>query len=195
MTANIEEKHLIIEKPLSLKNALFLNFKINREDWNYYKLQDGAVLKGRFILKSVLIEGKLEDIITQVKLGEKPRLRLSYVADNIYAIEAPTELRGPPDTKRYTAEDLRQAITQKDVDYETVRESWNFYQLDNGMVLKVKLSPSVVSKTSKFEQGGMPIYLVESSLEMKIEFPDDIQKALDAMKQNNLGDSRSTNVK
>ena len=185
MIANGEEKPIIIQKPISLKNAVFLNFKINREEWNYYKLQDGSVLKARLILRSVLTEGKLEDLVTQAKLGEKPKLMISYSVEYVYAVEAPIELRGPSDSKKYTPEDLKQVITQKDIDYETIRESWNLYQLDNGVILKMKLSPSVVSKTSKFDQVGMPIYVVESNWEMKIEFPDYIQKALDAVKQKN----------
>jgi hypothetical protein len=178
---SVNEKNIEIEvgKPLSLKNADFLSFQPKREEWNLYKIEDESLIKARLILKSLLIEGSLEDIETQVKLGKKPILRLTFASQQIYAVEAPPNLRGTPESKTYSADDLRLSVTQKDMDYETIRETWNLYEADNGITLRLRISPTIISKTSKFESGGMPVYLIDANLEMKLDLPDHIQKLLE----------------
>jgi hypothetical protein len=183
MSKNEETSEISIEKPLSLRNANFVSFQIKREDWNLYKLEDESLLKARLVLKSFLMEGKIDDMETQIKLGQKAKLGVNFSPQVIYAIEAPSKLRGTPDSKIYSAEEYKASITQGDMDFETIKETWNLYELENGIALRIRTSPAVVSKTSKFESGGMPVYLIAGNVEMKIDLPDHIQKMMEEAKK------------
>jgi hypothetical protein len=167
-----------VEQP-SIKAANFIGFQIKREEWDLYKMEDGSLLKARLLLTSVLMEGKLDDLIKQIGQGQKPRLKISIASRNEYVIEPPHELRGEPDTKTYLPSELRAHILREDIDFVTVKASWNLYELENGIVLKMRLSPTRVDRTSKYEGGGMPVYLVDSSLEVKMELPPHIRALLE----------------
>lgn len=148
--------------------AKFVNFKIKREDWNLYKIEDGSLLRGRVVLSGVLAED-LEKIEKKIKMEQRPELKLKFRSDRIFAIEAPPELRGPPDFNIYTIEELRRFIINEDLDFETIKETWNLYELENGIILKLRLSPTTIRRTSKFDSGGMPIYLIDAVVDAKIQ--------------------------
>jgi len=42
----------------------------------------------------------------------------------------------------------------------------------------MRISPSAISKTSKFESAGMSLYTVDASIEVKVEMPEHIRKPL-----------------
>jgi hypothetical protein len=171
-------KQLGIEKP-SLKTADFLSFQIKREDWNLYELEDGTLLKARVLLANVLMEGRLEEIRTQIESGEKPKLRLTFNPRIIYAVEAPRELRGNLDSRTYTSTELKASIISEDMDFKTINESWNLYDLKNGITLKIRISATIVNKTSKYDNEGMPIYTVNADIDAKIELPEHLRKLIE----------------
>jgi len=97
-------------------------------------------------------------------------------SQNVFAIEAPPELRGPPGSKRYSPEELRASIVKEELDFETIRETWNSYVLENGMRMKAKISPISVNRTNKFDSGGTPLYTIDSTLDVKLKLPEEIEK-------------------
>lgn len=80
-------------------------------------------------------------------------------------------LRGEPDTKTYTIKELRSSIVKEDLDFEPLKQTWNAYNLENGIAIKVRNSPINVSRTSKFDNRGLPIYLVDSTADVKVKLP------------------------
>lgn len=167
----------ILKKP-DIAIAKFVNFKIKREDWNLYRIEDGSLLRGRIILSGVLGED-LENVKEKVKKNnKKSEVKLTFRSNRIFAIESPPESRGPPDFNRYTTKELRSFIIREDLDFETIKEIWNVYELENGIVLKLRLSPTSISKTSKFDSGGIPIYLIDAVADAKIQLPEDMRKII-----------------
>ena len=187
MSQKIKTTEIVI-KQASLKTATFVNFEINKEGWNLYKIEDGTLLKARVLLLGILMENKLEEIVKQLKPDEKPKLELAFHSKQIFSVESPLELRGTPDSKTYTIAELRGFIVNKDVDFETIREVWNIYELENKITIKFKIAPVVVSKTNKFDRAGMPIYVVDSNIFSKTELPDHLRKLL---KPRKISDSKS----
>jgi len=157
--------------------AKFVNFKIKHEDWNLYRIEDGSLLRGRIVLSGVLVEGS-ENIKEKVKKNRKSELKLTFRSNRIFAIESPPESRGPPDFNRYTTKELRSFIVREDLDFETIKEIWNVYELENGIRLKLRLSPTSISRTSKFDSGGIPIYLIDAVMNAKIQLPEDMRKII-----------------
>ena len=49
-------------------------------------------------------------------------------------------------------------------------QRWNIYELADGMFeMKVRNSPINISRTNKFDVYGIPIYLVDSTADIKIK--------------------------
>jgi hypothetical protein len=173
----MDKSEVKIERP-SLANARFMSFRTAKEEWGLYKIEDGSVLRAKVLLTGVLIEGNLDEMENQIKAGQKPKLGLTFRPSNLFAVESPPELRGTPDPTIYPIEELRGSIVKEDMDFETMKETWNLYELENGIVLKMRISPTAISKTNKFESAGMPLYTVDASIDVKVEMPEHIRKLL-----------------
>ena len=175
MTQEMNKRTLIIEKP-ALSKAMFLDFEIEREEWNKYLLEDGTLLRAKLILTGVQIDKTIKKIAKEAKSRKKLRIGLGIGSHNLFAIEAPPELRDSPDPKKYSPEELKASIVKEDLDFETKKETWNSYTFENGMRMKAKISPSSINRTSKFSSVGMPIYWVESTISIKLGLPETIEK-------------------
>lgn len=179
------EQKITHQKPdeKAIKTAKFMKFKIKREGWNLYKIEDRSLIKARVFLTGVLMEDKIEKIVEQFKPGQKPKSGLSIRSRHIFTTESPPELRGKPDPKKCTIAELNSNIVSEDMDFETMREVWNVYEVENGITLKARLSVLTVNKTSKFESAGMPIYTINSNIDIKMELPEKLRKKLEEKKK------------
>lgn len=77
---------------------------------------------------------------------------------------------GQPDSKVYTPTELQHSITH-DVRYTTITQDWNEYVVDDGANIKVQPMVTKVSKTSKFDLHGDPVYLVNVQGNVVVERP------------------------
>jgi len=151
---------------------VFVNFEVEKEGWNVYKLEDGSLLKTKFVLMDVIMERDFKEKIAKARTEKtKLRLGLGISSRNIVGIEAPLKLRGEPSTKAFTQEELRASVVNDDMDYEVVKETWNVYKLEEGIVLKARGTPINVAKTDKFDSRGLPICLVDSTVDIKVSAP------------------------
>jgi len=161
----------------------FVDFEMIREEWNKYKLGDGTTLKTKFVLVSVMMEKGLEELLKEAKerKGTKVGMGIAIQSRNIIGVEAPKKLRGPP-SGPYNPQDLQASIIRRDIDFEVITEKRNEYKLENGITIKVKSSPLEISKTSKYDQQGLPIYTVNSTMDMTLTFPEEIERELKQLK-------------
>ena len=125
----------------------YLEFDVVKEDWTKYKLEDGAILKSKFILGTVLKKKGVE--------GE-----YSLNGETVTFAVVPKELWGPPSTKRYTRQELLESIDKEDMKFTCLTpDSWNVYRLKDGFTINVKLELIQVSRTNKFTEKGERIYI------------------------------------
>lgn len=164
------------------KTASFIDFKVRREGWNFYKIEDGTLLKARVILTGILSSNKLDEIVKKLRRKQKPRLGFQIQPRVILAVESPPKLRGKPDSRTYTPKELKSSIIGKDMDFETIKEVWNLYDGNSGIQIKTRLSVVSISKTDKFESVGMPLYTVDSNIDVKFHLPDNIRKTIEEKK-------------
>jgi hypothetical protein len=150
---------------------VFVDFEAVREGWNRYKLEDGSILKTKFVLISTIMEKNFKEIMERAKTEKGLKMGFGFQSHNVIGVEASVGLRGQPDTKTYPLEELRSSIVNEDIDFEVITETWNVYKLENGIVIKVRNAPISVSRTSKFDSRGLPIYLVDSTADVKVTLP------------------------
>jgi hypothetical protein len=141
-----------------------LDFDVLKEIWNKYELQDHAVLKVKIVLTMVV---KAE---TQTAPSGSPPLQ-PYNVDFQSIIIVLTNERGPPDTRTYSQAELNSAITKSDIRFTTITQDWNEYVVDDGARIKVQPVLLGVSKTSKFNNKGLPIYVTNVSINVQIKPP------------------------
>ncbi|MCK4478865.1 hypothetical protein KAU88_10145 [Candidatus Bathyarchaeota archaeon] len=160
------------------KTTLFMKFDVEREDWNLYELEDSTILRAKFVLTSVWFNTKLQELAKKIKKGQRPDPGLGFRARNLFAVEPLARFRGQPDSKAYSPKELEQFVEKKDMDFETLKETWNVYKMENGVIMKVRMSPISVNRTAKFDNGGLRIYSVHADADVKVEFPKFIEKLL-----------------
>ncbi len=149
----------------------FVDFEVVREEWNSYKLEDEAVLKSKFVLINVIMEKDFKAKIEKTKAEKGVKVGLGISSSNVIGVEAPLELRGEQSTKPCTPEELRASVVKDDIDFEVVKETWNVYKLENGIVMKSRSAPVNVARTSKFDNRGLPIYLADFTADVKVSLP------------------------
>lgn len=179
MTEKVEKPIIIVEKPTRSK-ARFVDFTVEREEWNKYVLGDKSMLRVKFVLTGAMMDKTRKEIMKEAKKsGRKLRIGFAIRSQNVFSAECPPRLRGSPDSRRYSPEELRASIVRPELDFETVRETWNSYLFGNGIRMKSKISPTFVNRTSKFDITGMPIYLIDFSVDVLLRLPKEIENILE----------------
>lgn len=134
--------------------ATDLDFDVLREPWNLYQLEDGTILRVKYVLTRVV---RQRDTVG--------RIGYAFKGQNVVSLSNfPKELKGPPSPRMYTPEELQASIVNDNVRYSTLEEEWNEYIAEDGANIRVKITVIKVSKTNKTDNEGEPIYLVATSL-------------------------------
>jgi hypothetical protein len=162
-----QDKSIQARKPMT--EFEYVDFEVEKEPWNRYRLEDKSILKAKFVLINVFAEKGWKQKIQQTK-GKKDKVGFAFKLQpiSITGVQVPSSLFGPPDSGKYTHEELASSVVKHDLDIEVIAESWNIYRLPEGFVVKVKSSPVNVARTSKFDNEGVPVYLVDLSADIKM---------------------------
>lgn len=134
-----------------------IDFEIIKEPWNKYQISDNSTLKTRTILTKV--ERKMDN--------EKPSFQVD--AQTITVINVDPLLKGPPNTKVHSAEDIRRTIEKEDMRYDTLSQEFNEYILDDGTKIKIYTNVTRISRSRLHDRNGDPVYSVDSSNQMEIK--------------------------
>lgn len=145
-----------------------LDFDVVKEPWNKYELADGAVVKIKLVVTKVRKE---QPTIPAGSTATPANPVANYNFDLQTIAVSMSEEKGTPDTRVYSPQELGAAVIKGDVRYTTVSEEWNEYVTDDGARVRLKVTLTRVSKTSKFDKNGDPIYLVESGVLANVRPP------------------------
>lgn len=135
-----------------------VDFEVIKENWSRYQLHDGNLLRIRKPVIKIL-KSKIPD-----QFG-----RFAYFTPNmnIYDVVVPPNMKNmPTPDQQITANDIA-----NEVEFDIVKEDWAEYLLKTGTKIKVKPVLVKVTKTSKFNNFGDPIYLVDSQVIVRQEEP------------------------
>ena len=158
-----------------------VDFSIVKEKWNKYKLEDGTQLKTKFNLLTVHFEKDTDELMEEfdpnneglIEIGTNINIQHKIVI----GVSSPENLQGIPNEKK--GQDLREQIDKEDLDILEPREPFFEYRLKNGFILKGKAVLMHVDRTNVYDSRGMPIYLVNHSIEMKMIPPQSWKKTIE----------------
>lgn len=134
-----------------------IEFEIIKEPWNKYEIQDNSVLKTRTILK------KVERVINGDQIG------FNIDAQTLTVIHADPTLKGAPNNRPITKEELQKSIDKHDMRYSTLAQEFNEYDLDDGTKIKIFTNVTSISRSTLKDRTGDPIYNVQSSNTVEIK--------------------------
>jgi len=133
-----------------------LDFKVKKEDWYIYELNDGSILKIRPVLIRVF-----ETDAVNPQTGE-PILALE--GKNIVTVRSPEHLKGKP-SKQLPPPSEALKMPKEEVEIKRVihEPDWNLYELEGGKKLKSKLVVTNIYRIkSLYDRFGNPYYVVQS---------------------------------
>jgi len=148
------------EKP----DLTYLDFKILNENWNRYMLEDETILKARVLMVNY---AKAEN--------PKPnRPNLMVASHTVYGVESPAKIRGAPDATDYALAELINELEpgKEDLNFRALSEGWSEYVLEDSTRLSLKITPTRVMRTKKFDLAGNPQYVVQSVIVPKVVAKD-----------------------
>jgi len=131
-----------------------MEFTVENEEWNEYELKDGARIRGRIILKKIIRD------------PYNPNKFNIDFSQPIWAVFAPTALRGEPNLDR-----LEKDSSEKfEVHVDRNHEPWNVYRIvKTDQKLKVKLTATEVNRwADKFDKNGLPVYDIPNRVSFDI---------------------------
>ena len=64
------------------------------------------------------------------------------------------------------------SIEAEDMDFQSVKEDWSEYQVEDGYSVRIKLVVSSILKTNERDPQGNPVYIVQSTNIVKVLPPE-----------------------
>jgi hypothetical protein len=151
-------------------NFIVLDFKVVKEFWDVYDLNDGTKLKNRVILTGVK---KLNSNSINIGNNDKNDKNNEYEFDfqSIQSFIFSEKSKGNPHTNFYKKEELDTSY-KIEVPHSVISEKWNEYTVkDDGTRLKLKSTVTDIKKSNIFLQNGDPIYNVRIKILSKVIRP------------------------
>ncbi len=80
-------------------------------------------------------------------------------------------------------------VEATNVDFETMKEDWNEYKLEDGTVLKFKTVVSSIIRTENYDpMSGDPVYHVRSTNILRVKVPDELKRLPASRKSSEEGE-------
>ena len=148
-------------------NFIVLDFKVVKEFWDVYDLNDGTKLKNRVILTGVK---KLNSNSINIGNNDKNN-EYEFDFQSIQSFIFSEKSKGNPHTNFYKKEELDTSY-KIEVLHSVISEKWNEYVVkDDGTRIKLKSTVTDVKKSNIFLQNGDPIYNVRIKILSKVIRP------------------------
>lgn len=64
------------------------------------------------------------------------------------------------------------SMEAEDMEFQTGKEDWNEYQVEDGFTVRIKLVVSSILKTAERDPQGNPVYIVQSTNIVKVLPPE-----------------------
>lgn len=80
-------------------------------------------------------------------------------------------------------------VEAANVDFETIKEDWNEYKLEDGTILKFKTIVSNIIRTENYDpMTGDPVYHVRSTNILRVNVPDELKRLPVSRKPRDAGE-------
>jgi hypothetical protein len=129
----------------------YASFIPRTEQPNYYRLDDGTILR-------------LYPVLNNVIPNPIQANALQFNIQNNISTFVPKQLRGTPPGISYNSQQLEENIDVYDLGFRALIEDFNVYEVDSKQVLSIKTTIAQVSRSKLFNNFGEPIYKVATSM-------------------------------
>lgn len=140
---------------LSLPGLAYVDLTPRFEDWSAYLLEDGTMLK----LRAVLTMGRR---LPDGALGG------AMISDHLWFTNPPRGRKGPKSPPVRSSEELNASIVRRNMKFTIVKEPVNEYVTEKGEMVLLTLRLLTVSKTSRYDANGDPIYIMSFTRDMTL---------------------------
>lgn len=131
----------------------FLEFEVVEEPWNVYKLEDGSTLRVKIVASGFL---KTDDA------------RVSVQAREVYNVIPNTKYMGIPSPPLKPKEKSNAYVEAEDLKIIEKTDHWNMYSIPSEkLTVGLKGEVVLVSRTSRHDEKGVPVYMVNVQLLFK----------------------------
>ena len=154
-----------------MSKLIELNFEIEEDvdlnivelNFNKYSVEDGTILRVLDIPTKVLR-------LTEFDAKGYPQ----YVFQGRYTVSAlvPAKLRGKPSKEPFNQ---KKDVTEQ-LDFSSIVEPWNTFELADGTRLKTRLIIYDVFRSKKKNNFGEPIYVVNGNTSVNTKVPESLKK-------------------
>lgn len=149
-----------------------LDFKVIKEFWDLYHLQDGTKLKNRVILTGV--KKSNGNYSNKIRYSINSNNNVNEYEFNFQSIQSfifSKKSKGNPHTKQYTKQEIETSY-KIETPFNVISEKWNEYTInDDGTKIKLKSTVTQIQKSDIFLQNGDPIYNVRIKILSKVIRP------------------------
>jgi hypothetical protein len=149
---------MAIEIVFSWKDAIIVDFKVMKEEWQRYSLSDGSVLRAKLVLTSVYRTQ------TQTNPIGEPLYSWNFALPLPAALVSyPEKFKGEQTTTPITSETLVKNVDESvDFEMQGTQDEWNVYNLKDGTVLRVRLNITGIQRTTFHGATGEPLYNIST---------------------------------
>lgn len=123
-------------------------FDVAQEPWCKYRLDDGTMLRARFVLLKV----------SKIYSGVNPA-GANITAQTLIVTEVPKKNHGPPG-RPLPVPELQKFVVKDNLGFRPLEERPSVYLLEDGRVLQAQVRLAKVARSSVFDLEGQPQYLV-----------------------------------
>lgn len=131
----------------------YVQYKTIDEPWNTYELEDGTTIRVRLVLGGLIKESDADFSVQTTRV-------FNVIPDGKYI--------GVPSPPMKPTEKVEDYIEADDLKVLKKTDNWNEYELDSEKIrLSIKGELVSVSRTSRHDHKGIPIYVIDIQLLVK----------------------------
>ena len=142
---------------------LLIDFNVERENWVYYELSDGARLRFKLVVRMIWR--------STTQIDEKGDAVYSVDLEPLTGLASfPERLRRSPSTGKVTYRRVEKMAPEEALKFEKAKESLescSAYVLPDGMVVTLRFNLTSVSRTKLRDRYGAPVYKTDWKVETK----------------------------
>jgi len=149
------------EKASEKDDEELVDFEVVRENWHVYELEDDSIIRTRNVLLSIIDAGPADE----TEAGAPGLRKYGFGMKLLNAIHSPKNLRGPKG-KAWPVSELEKFIVQRNLKFRQIKDGGNSEYETKKFVITLLTRVRQVDKTSKFDQSGMPAYIIRTENEI-----------------------------
>lgn len=151
------------KRALEKNHDELVDFDVISENWHVHELEDDTIIRTKNVLTAIIDSGPA----TNEKAGVPGMRKLGFGSKLMIVSHSPRHLRGKKD-KAWSVPELEKFIVQRNLKFRQIKDGGKAEYRTKKMQIITLTRVKQVDKTSKFNQNGMPAYIVRTESEVLV---------------------------